>query len=435
MRMNTQRILAVLLSLVLLLALAPAGWAEDGDVGGGTGGGDTPAVTESVPATGVDLSPGINIVNINLVPSDKAENEPDYAKNIVDAKIQADLYLVAPAVKDEQYDTYHYEFVDYAPIRMIHAKVFEERLADDPDPGKQNKQETMLEKFTPLAHDFADALLSDDNIIVPVSSEPTDRATSITVKDLDPGLYMLILRGSELERKADDEENCYVTKMTKLDASGNPVEEFVATRAFSDDYEFIFEPQMITVPTKVVYDSENKPIQQYNTAYGEWTNTLNIVAKPDWKPRYGDLRITKTLNGHFGTKPAKFVFNVEAELNDKTVFSDVITLKFTEDGTKSATLVKRIPVGAKVTVTEVYSSSYKQNGNVIYTLDENAIEAGKDPTVAIDKMLTASFENGPGENPPGDGIVNHVDYQVDEAGIENWVGTTPEDNSDNNKSE
>ncbi len=432
MRMNTQRILAALLSLVLLLALAPAGWAEGGETGGGTGGGDTPAVTESVPATGVDLSPGINIVNINLVPSDKAEKEPDYAKNNVDAKIQADLYLVAPAVKDEQYDTYHYEFVDYAPIRMIHAKVFEERLADDPDPEKQNKPETMLEKFTPLAHDFADALLSDDNIIVPVSSEPTDGATSITVKNLDPGLYMLVLRGSELERKTNDEENSYVTEMTKLDASGNPVEKFIATRAFSADYEFIFEPQMITVPTRVD-DAGN---QQYNTAYGtKWTNELNIVAKPDWKPRYGDLRITKTLNGHFGTKPAMFVFNVEAELNDKTVFSDVITLKFTEDGIKSATLVKRIPVGAKVTVTEVYSSSYKQNGTVIYTLDENAIEAGKDPTVAIDKMLTASFVNGPGENPPGDGIVNHVDYQVDEDGIENWVGSTPEDNSDIKRSE
>ena len=117
------------------------------------------------------------------------------------------------------------------------------------------------------------------------------------------------------------------------------------------------------------------------------------------------------------------------------MFSDVITLKFTEDGTKSATLVKRIPIGAKVTVTEVYSSSYKQNGTVIYTLDGVALEDGKDPTVVIDKMLTASFVNGPGENPPGDGIVNHVDYEVDEAGIENWIGTTPNDNSDSNRSE
>ena len=425
MRMNTQRILAALLSLVLLLALAPAGWAENG----GDTGGETPAVTESMPANGVDLTPGINTVNINLVPSDKGE---DYAKNIVDAKIQADLYLVAPAVKDEQYDTYHYEFVDYAPIRMIHAKVFEESLADDPDPSKQNNPETMLEKFTPLAHSFAEALLSDDNIIVPVSSDPTDKATSITVNNLDPGLYMLILRGSELERKAEDEDDSYVTEMTKLDASGNPVgEAFIATRAYSDVYEFIFEPQMITVPTRV--DDDGK--QQYNTAYGtKWSNELDIVAKPDWKPRYGDLKIVKTLNGYFGTKPAMFVFEVKAEKNNKIVFSDVITLKFSADGTKSATLAKRIPVGAKVTVTEVYSSSYKQSGTVVYTLDGEAIGENGDPTVAINKILTATFVNEPGENPPGSGIVNHVDYSVDETGIENWEATKPEDNSDSNSS-
>ena len=424
MRMKTQRILAAMLSLVLLLALAPAGWA-DGEGGGNSGGGNSTLVSAPIPATGVDLTPGINQVEINLVPSDKAENEPDYATNIVNAKIQADLYLVAPAVKDDNYDTYHYEFVDYAPIRMIHAKVFEENLADDPDPAKQNNLETMLGKFTPLAHSFAEALLSDDNIIVPVSSEPTDRATSITVKDLDPGLYMLILRGSELKMKSDNEDECYVTKMTKQDAAGNPVDEFIATRAFSDDYEFIFEPQMITVPTRV----DDSGAQQYNTAYGtKWSNVLKIVAKPDWKPRFGDLKITKTLNGFFGTKPALFIFDVEAKQNNKTVFSDTITLKFSQDGTKSATLVKKIPVGATVTVEEVYSSSYKQSGSVVYTLNGAAIGEGEQPTVAIDKMLAAVFVNEPGENPPGGGIVNHITYHPEE--VADWGLTNPTDNAD-----
>ena len=437
MRMNTQRILAALLSLVLLLALAPAGWADGEEGGGGDGGGVAPILSAPMPATGVDLTPGINTVNINLVPGDKVGTK--FETDIVKANLVADLYLVAAAVKDENYDTYHYEFVGNAPVVVADATIFQDSLEDDPDPAKQNKYDTMLRTFSPLAQAFAKSIFTYEGIDTTKFPTKTTAATGTTIKieGLDPGLYMLVLHGSDLKEQSENEDECYVTTMTKAGGGqyneyGSADTDIVATRAFSDDYEFLFEPQMITVPTRV----DDEGTQQYNTAYGtKWSNELNIVAKPDWKPRYGDLRITKTLNGHFGTKPAMFVFDVKAELNDKTVFSDVITLKFTEDGTKSATLVKRIPIGAKVTVTEVYSSSYKQNGTVIYTLDGVALEDGKDPTVVIDKMLTASFVNGPGENPPGDGIVNHVDYEVDEAGIENWIGTTPKDNSDSNRSE
>ena len=51
MRMNTQRILAALLSLVLLLALAPAGWADGEESGGETGGtSEDPVVTQTCSA-------------------------------------------------------------------------------------------------------------------------------------------------------------------------------------------------------------------------------------------------------------------------------------------------------------------------------------------------------------------------------------------------
>ena len=422
MRIKTQRIAAALLSLVLLLALAPAGRA---DGAGDTGGGDIPAVTESMPANGVDLTPGINTVNINLVPSDKGE---DYAKNIVDAKIQADLYLVAPAVKDEQYDTYHYEFVDYAPIRMIHAKVFEESLADDPDPSKQNNPETMLEKFTPLAHSFAEALLSDDNIIVPVSSDPTDKATSITVNNLDPGLYMLILRGSELERKAEDEDDSYVTEMTKLDASGNPVgEAFIATRAYSDVYEFIFEPQMITVPTRV--DDDGK--QQYNTAYGtKWSNELNIVAKPDWKPRNGILKITKTLTNYADLskgdtfEPMTFSFSVVGvDKKGKTVYQKEVALSVDSPVNEAEVVtLKDIPIGTMVTVTETYSGAHATGNTDPQTVEilaptETTNEDGTTTTVTSNVSFTNTNND---THRGGHGIENKFTFNK-ESGSWGWV--------------
>ncbi len=385
MRMKTQRILAALLSLVLLLALAPAGWADE-EGGGNSGGGNPPVVSAPMPATGVDLTPGINKVEIDLVPGDK-ENTA-YETEIVNAKIQADLYLVAAAKKDDMYDTYHYEFVENAPIVIDAATTFLNSLADDPNPAKQNKYDTMLRTFSPLAQAFARSIFTYEGMDpdkFPTKSVEAGTGTTIKVEGLNPGLYMLVLHGSDLEMKAEDEDKCYVTTMTKTGGGeyneyGNADIDIIATRAFSDDYEFIFEPQMITVPTKVVYEGE-KAIQQYNTAYGEWTNTLSIVAKPDWKPRFGDLKIVKALSNYIGTDPATFVYNVKATTGEgekqKTVFSDVVAIHYPIE--TEVTIERQIPVGAKVTVEEVYEGSryeavgvITQNTEILSPRDGNA---------------------------------------------------------------
>jgi len=83
MRMKSRRTLAVLLSLILLLALAPSGFA-------------------------VDLDPGKNSVTVECVPKDS-----DFAEDLATATIQADLYLLAPAVHYEapyeNVDSYTYQ--------------------------------------------------------------------------------------------------------------------------------------------------------------------------------------------------------------------------------------------------------------------------------------------------------------------------------------
>ena len=406
MRMKTQRILAALLSLVLLLALAPAGWAEDGN-------GSETIVSASVPATGVNLEPGANTVNINLVPADKVGT--DFETDIVNAKIQADLYLVAAAKKDDMYDTYHYEFFDNAPIVIDAATSFLNSLADDPDPAKQNKQDSMLKTFSPLAQAFAESIFTYEELDLekyPTKSVVAGTGTTIKVEGLDPGLYMLVLRGSDLEMKAEDVDKCYVTTMTKVGGGqyneyGSADIDIVATRALSDSYEYIFEPQLITVPTKVVYDSENKPVQQYNTAYGEWTNTLNIVAKPDWKPRFGDLKIVKTLNNYIGTDPATFVYSIKATIGEgekeKDVFSDVVAIHYPVE--TEITIEKQIPVGAKVTVEEVYQGSrYEVVGDIA---QETIILSPKDEKAPA----SVTFENKHNDTEFGGyGVVNNFTY-------------------------
>ena len=421
MRMRTQRILAALLSLVLLLALAPAGWAENG---GGTGGdtGSGGNETPSLSAAGLDLDTPNKVV-VNLVPSDKEGTT--FATDIVNAKIEADLYLVAKAVKDTGYDSYHYEYYGSA-FSTLEDAVSKAVVAD---PNNQNDYGTMMKKFSPIAQEAAKIVLNNT-----VNTENTPVATAaseITVDNLDAGLYLLILRGSDLNK--DESDTGYFTKMTKVGGgtykeyadAEDPTKdvEITATRASSNVYEYLFEPQLISLPGK----SEGN----YNTAYGTWTNTLNITAKPDCNHRYGDLKITKTLKDFFGSKPAKFIFAVEAAFEGKKVYSDVITLEFTASGSKTATLVGKIPVGATVTVEEVYSGAYDQvgSGQYTYTIQGETTET-KTPVIDVQKVLGASFTNEPGNNPPGAGIVNHLTYHSDA----DWGLEHPADNADMPKS-
>ena len=343
MRMKTQRILAAMLSLVLLLALAPAGWA-------------------------VDLTTP-NTVNVNLVPKDKEGTE--YESDIVNANIVADLYLVASAVKDDKYDTYHYEFKN-SPVVGSDLPAFDDALIDEEEPENQNKLETMLRKFTPLAHAFAETILTYDGVneITPTVKDVEANGTMIKVEGLSAGLYMLILHGKDLVKDPTDEEKCYVTTMTKKGGEGEKDTTFTATRALSDDYEFIFEPQLITVPTKEITAEDGTKSQSYNTAYGEWTNTLNIVVKPDWKPRNGILKITKTLTNYADLseegryfEPMLFTFSVVGRDKQgegaKEVYRKVVALSVDSPvREREVATLEDIPIGTWVTVTEIYSGAH-----------------------------------------------------------------------------
>ena len=431
MRMNTQRILAALLSLVLLLALAPAGWAEEGGEGGGDmgAGGDAPVVSASMPATGVNLDPGANTVNINLVPSDKVGTE--FETDIVNANLVADLYLVAAAVKDENYDTYHYEFVGNAPVVIADANIFQDSLADDPDPEKQNKQETMLRTFSPLAQAFAKSIFTYEGIDAEKFPTKTAAATGTTIKveGLDPGLYMLVLHGSDLKQQSENEDECYVTTMTKTGGGqyneyGNADIDIVATRAFSKECEFIFEPQMITVPTRV----DDEGAQQYNTAYGtKWSNELNIVAKPDWKARNGDLRIRKVVNdGNYAGTKATFAYRIVATKDGKQVYDNICEITVPDQN--EVTIKGKIPVGAVAEVTEVYDGSrYEIKGSQI-VISGDATNATLVINSSDTDPATIEFTNDNDGSPKeGYGILNTFTYNGSEWV---WNGEAAEEGGD-----
>ncbi len=133
---------------------------------------------------------------------------------------------------------------------------------------------------------------------------------------LEAGLYLLLAHGAGAED--------YAVELG--DGRLGTVIESGASR-------YTFLPQMVAVP-----------------AEGE------ALMKPAEEPELGELEIEKTLNRYVDGQPGTFAFEVEATLDGVNVYSDVVSVTFTEAGTQSV-LVEGIPVGAEVTVTEVYSGA------------------------------------------------------------------------------
>ena len=426
MRMNTQRILAALLSLVLLLALAPAGWAEGGGEAGAAnepvleGSGDGGAV--SLPAAGVVLTSN-NSVSINLVPSDKVTAEDQtFANEIKLAKVEADLYLIAPAVADPNYDTYTYDFTGSPFVSL------EDRIKDalKTDPATPTTREMMLKSFTPIAHQAADIVKTTE-----ASTQNTPSATTestISVTGLPAGMYLLLLRGNNLEKNETDNGYFATTKKEGGESAGSetPAEATTntVTRALSDNYEFLFEPQLITLPTKIEGEEQAyNTTYSYNTAYGKWSENLYITAKPDWKPRNGDLKIKKVINntvdnvGYAGTK-ATFAYRVVAHYKNKLVYDNICEITIpANESSKEVIIEDKIPVGAVVEVTEVYDGSrYEIKGSrIVITGDATGA------TLVINSSdtdpATIEFTNDNDGSPKeGYGILNTFTYNGSE-----WV--------------
>ena len=421
MRKNKQHILAALLSLVLLLTLVPAGWADEtgGEDGSDNGGDGTGSV--SLPALGVILSNN-NQVRLNLVPADKDGTE--YA-DIVNAYVQVDFYLVAKAIEDEKYDTYSYSF-DGSAFNSYEGEINAKLVAD---PEKQDDYGTMLKKFSPIAQDMAGdvrdkSLATDIKATLAENPDSSDtKGYTILKSNLEAGMYLMIIHGSDLT-PAD-----YFTTTTKIDAAEYENSDIIVTKAQSKTYEYLFEPQLITVPVRISTADGIEELH-YNTAYGtQWSDTLNITAKPDWKTRNGILKITKTLSNYADLskegsyfEPATFSFSIvgketdkdgnivkDKDGNDVIVYQREVALSVTNPvDEKEVITLDDILIGTSVTVTESYSGAHYtgQTGEqtVVIKAPESSTDAGDNTVLAGD---TVSFSNMNGNtHRGGHGIEN-----------------------------
>ena len=378
MRMKSRRTLAILLSMILLLALAPSGFA-------------------------VNLEPGANTVIVNLVPT----NQSDMEKDLAEIHVQADLYLLAPAVRYqapfENVDSYTYQVpAENDPYYDLLSQLTKE-LNDAEKPESPPAEEAVFQQFEPYAQAFAGIVLESRPEIQPSTTKSTlDGQTMISVSGLNAGLYLLIIRGSDLSTKDDNSQTGYVKK-TEQASGEDGAEKTVtyATRVVTDDYEYLYRPQLLTVPTKV----SEEHVQQYNTAYGNWVNSLTIYAKPTREANNGDLKIIKNVNNP-GPDPVDFVFEVTWKDKSNNDVTKVVTMTFKGDTRKEYTLVNTVPIGTAVTVTEVHSGiGYTAvTGPQTVTIQAPAAATADGETAAVRNVVEFTNDHtGPGG---GHGILN-----------------------------
>ena len=387
MRMNTQRILAALLSLVLLLALAPAGWADGEDTGG-----ETPEVE---PACYVQVIPGGDSV----------------IEDLKTANIVVDVYKVAVMTKSKTYDTYEFTATtafagsdDGTIVALVND--IQNRLEDS---------EIDKEKWDLLAEGALQAVKANPGTIIKSNTYEADANGVVALTGITQGLYLVVAHTKDLEdylRTIEAGETYTYLDPNNTEHTVSDTYPRTVSIAQTKLYEYFYTAQVIAIPTKDPYPDENGERNTANPGpwiFGTPEKPLTYVLKPGRVSRFGDLKIVKTLNTFAGPDPASFVF--EIKWNDGT--KDEIRyaeITFTDSGTREYVLEKVIPVGAQVAVTEEHSGlqySLKSSAETATIAAEEEITAGNA------QLATVSFTNdhtGPGG---GYGVTNRFTAEKD----------------------
>ena len=297
----------------------------------------------------------------------------NFDKELNDAGMQVDFYKVADAVADSTYDTYSYSVADGVKLSADISNYEGLSALSNGD-------------WQTLAQDAAKSVLLDGATVTKYEDG----------EHLPCGLYLIIAHGK-------DPAEGYVNTNDKGQ---------IVTVINSGGYAYSILPELVSLPST----RENVTTVEgddMTTASGEWVYDVTANLKPEQKERFGDLEIVKELTTYEDSSPVTFVFEILATMPEtgETVYSDVVGLTFSKAGVRTAKIVDKIPVGANVTVTEVYNgSSY----TVVGEDEKTTVIVSKDQNPA---RVTFENEFNKGRR-KGYGIVNHFSY-VEDKGWDN----------------
>lgn len=295
----------------------------------------------------------------------KVNAGPASMKELTNDKVTIDVYKVADAKNDPVGD------VAFTPVSGVtFSKPVDTHAALD---ALDNAD------WQTLAQDAAKK-------IVGASNSPVQPEKDLT--KLSSGLYLIVPQGT-----------------TGTDSSGN-----LTTSIVIGDFTYTWLPELVALPTTVAEmgaDGEHTVAD----SSGDWQYSITATLKPsavENGDEFGDLYITKVLPVYEMTTPVTFVFNVTAEYEGATVYEDVCSLTFEKNGEQTYKILDRIPIGAEVTVKEVYAG-------IRYQIDGEDTDT-KTETITSENngVLELTFENDyMGPVPPhisGYGILNEFSY-------------------------
>lgn len=333
--------------------------------------------------------------------------------DLADADLVIDLYMVAEAVPNKGSDGY-----TFSPISPFKELVIRKDMnATEWRELSQEAAKIVLDASTGTAREGIEPV---------VKTEPAK--AEIEIKGLNAGLYLLVVR--------NDDNKMYVD--TAKDGTT------IVTRAFSNLNSYTFLPELVGLPT--TEELVNGEIDTANT--GNWLYDVNVFLKPERES--ATLKIVKTLdwfvtdgkdeniageNGENGEDESiagengedeniagengenesinrnsvTFVFEIKAELKKMVVYSNVVSIVFdgSEADLEKSIEIPNIPVGATVTIEEVYSGAH-------YTVEgvSSYIEVPIDSNLSPVEFL---FENKYDERQKGGhGITNHFTFDGNE---------------------
>ena len=212
-------------------------------------------------------------------------------------------------------------------------------------------------------------------------------------EDLQAGLYLLVARPAD--------SGSYLK--TFKDEDGN---EYLASELRAKEYSITVAPEVISLPTKEA--DEDGTINTANE--GDWIYDAEVFLKPEYEKRLGSIEIIKDLLTYETSHDAFFVFQVEGVLDGENVYSNLVSMRFDGYG-EQRKLIENIPVGAEMTITEIYSTP----GYSIVGSNSGTI------TVSADEILSVRFENDYDESrDKGNGVMNNFDYDI-ERGEWSWT--------------
>ena len=332
-----------------------------------TDGNDTPVETDPQGNEdgGQEETEAISAASITpLLQTDAPEDLTDYLESEGhEGDLVADMYEVASFYKNKFTDKKYFD-LDGAGIDLN--KDFLLKITEGEGGEETDNFAEMIKKWDELAQTLAGQVKDGT-----YEGNPTQKAVPLGEKrhSLEPGLYLILARGKDLEGTDQFEE----VEVEPEDPEAEP-ETLLTTIMLTDLYTYHFRPVLIVVPSKSAdanqKTSDEEPPHMATSDEDKWVYDVNVYLKPQQEPRVGNLRIFKKVETfeNRGTKltPMTAVFKItgwkeHTESEDgkmspvgEPFYHNVASITVP---TAESVLIEGIPAGTYIEVEEIYNGA------------------------------------------------------------------------------